>query len=90
LLDFNLFSVPMIGSDICGFYQDTTEELCARWIEVGAFYPFSRDHNANHWLPQELYRWETVAEAGRRALAMRYQLLPYYYSLFYQSHSEGL
>jgi hypothetical protein len=31
LLQTNMWGIPMAGSDICGFYQDTSEELCARW-----------------------------------------------------------
>ena len=90
MLEFNLFGISMVGADICGFHENTTNELCARWYEVGAFYPFSINHNNENNIDQDpVALGEPVISAAKRALDIRYELLPYYYTLFYKSHQFG-
>ncbi|XP_022623710.1 maltase-glucoamylase, intestinal-like [Seriola dumerili] len=92
MLEFGLFGVPYIGADICGFFDNSSEELCRRWMQVGAFYPFSRNHNAQGYKPQDPAVFgpdSMLVESSKHYLKIRYTLLPYLYTLFYKAHTTG-
>ncbi|KNG46673.1 glycoside hydrolase family 31 protein [Stemphylium lycopersici] len=88
-LSFSLFGIPMFGVDTCGFNGNTDMELCARWMQLSAFFPFYRNHNTLSALSQEPFRWDAVASASRTAMHIRYSLLPYMYTLFNDAHTTG-
>ncbi|KAF8547986.1 glycoside hydrolase family 31 protein [Imleria badia] len=90
ILQFQIYQIPMVGADTCGFNDNTDEELCNRWMQLSAFTPFFRNHNTYGALPQEPYRWDSVADASRIAIAARYSMLPYWYTLFANASTNGL
>ncbi|XP_062955067.1 sucrase-isomaltase, intestinal [Cynocephalus volans] len=92
MLEFSLFGMPLVGADICGFLGDTTEELCRRWMQLGAFYPFSRNHNAETYMHQDpafFGQNSLLVNSSKHYLTIRYTLLPFLYTLFYKAHMFG-
>ena len=90
ILNYNMFGIPMVGADICGFNGDTNPSLCQRWMELGAFYPFARNHNTDDAIDQDpVALGQDVVDASKKALNVRYTLLPYLYTLFWSAHARG-
>ncbi|XP_077637197.1 putative maltase-glucoamylase 2 [Crocuta crocuta] len=92
ILEFNLFGIPMVGANICGYTKNVTDELCTRWMQLGAFYPLSRNHNGPGFRDQDPAAFgmqSLLVNSSRHYLNIRYTLLPYLYTLFYRAHTRG-
>ncbi|MGI4751672.1 MAG: TIM-barrel domain-containing protein, partial [Janthinobacterium lividum] len=62
----------------------------ARWIQIGAFCPYFRNHTAVNTKSSEPWTFgEEVTEISRNYISLRYKLLPYLYSTFYEATQNG-
>ena len=89
--DYHAAHKPLIdGSDVrgtIGNYEDYPE-LFVRWFEWGTFQPVMRAHGERDH--NEIWSYGKQAEPIlTKYLKLRYQLLPYTYSLAYRSYQTG-
>jgi alpha-glucosidase len=83
--------VPYVGMDIGGFMGNPSPELFVRWMSLGVYTPLFRNHTHIGYNYREPWLFgEFNTDKIRKILEQRYQLLPYLYATFYQSHITGL
>lgn len=91
LTSLGLSGVSFTGMDIGGFTGNPSVGLYAKWIQLGAFNPYFRNHTAVNTKSSEPWAYgEEVTEISRNYVSLRYKLLPYLYASFYTSVSNGM
>ncbi len=91
VLNLGLSGQPFAGADVGGFNGDAGGELMARWTQLGCCLPFFRNHSALGTRHQEPYALrEPFRSICRRYIELRYRLLPYIYTAFWQASQTGL
>jgi alpha-glucosidase len=79
-----------IGSDIGGFTEHPSSELFIRWMQLGVFHPMMRVHSSGDHGEQEPWSFsEEATDIARKFIELRYKLLPYLYTAFWQNATAG-
>ena len=86
-----LSGVPFTGPDLGGYIGDGNKDLYRRWVEVGVFAPYLRNHRGQYTAANEPWAYGEEAEAISKAyIGFRYALMPYLYSTFYEAAETGM
>lgn len=90
LANMSVSGVPFVGADVGGFQDMPSGELYARWLQAGALTPFLRSHSVG-WVGNK-EPWEfgdEFTKINRQTVELRYQFLPYLYTLFREHERTG-
>lgn len=89
-LQMGMQGLAYMHSDLGGFTPAEADgELYARWMQYGTFQPIYRPH-ADKALPSEPVFWDDTTKAlAKQAIELRYQMLPYNYTLSWENTMTG-
>lgn len=92
ILGMGISGCANMGCDIGGFAGPAPEEeLLLRWIQNGVLQPrFCLNSANNDNTVTQPWMYEKMLPHIRAAYRLRYRMLPYLYSLFYESSQDGM
>ena len=89
-LQMGLQGMAYMHSDLGGFAGANNDpELYIRWLQYGVFQPIFRPHAQQEVASEAIFKDEKTKALAKAAIELRYQLLPYNYSLAYENATKG-
>ena len=90
-LQMSMQGMAYMHSDLGGFAggEILDAELYARWLQYGVFQPIFRPHAQESVAPEPVFHDEKTIVLAKEAIELRYQLLPYNYTLAFENNQQG-
>jgi len=86
----SISGISFCGTDIGGFIGKPDGELFLRYIQMAVFHPFFRAHSSSDQGDREPWTFgKKYEKLIRETIELRYKLLPYIYSAFWQYFYKG-
>lgn len=91
-LQMGLLGLGYTHSDLGGFAggESFDQELYIRWLQYGVFQPIYRPHAQDNIAPEPVFHDKQTKDILREYVKLRYQLLPYNYTLAYENSTTGM
>ncbi|MEM6516133.1 MAG: TIM-barrel domain-containing protein [Bacteroidota bacterium] len=89
-LQMGMQGMAYMHSDLGGFAgANLDDNLYVRWLQYGVFQPIFRPHAQEDVPSEPVFRSERAKKLSKKAIELRYKILPYNYHLMYENHTKG-
>ncbi len=89
-LQMGMQGLGYIHSDLGGFGGDLYDnELYIRWLQYGVFQPIFRPHAQEEIASEPVFKDIITKEKAKKQVELRYQMLPYNYTLAFDNNQKG-
>jgi oligosaccharide 4-alpha-D-glucosyltransferase len=90
-LQMGMQGMGYMHSDLGGFAGDYFDnELYVRWLQYGVFQPIFRPHAQEEVASEPVYKDIVTKAKVKKQIELRYQMLPYNYTLAFENNQKGI
>ncbi len=89
-LQMGMQGLGYMHSDLGGFAgANLNDNLYVRWLQYGVFQPIYRPHAQEDVASEPVFRSKKAKKLAKKAIELRYKLLPYNYNLAFENNQKG-